>query len=300
MNINKKFIKILLSTLIIPNFCFSVNALKMKKKDVFRPTEKMFNKSSLERNEIESFSITSRKKSSVEINGPTAQIFVKSFRKQLIKDFEKTNDFNITKNVDGNDLFSVKKENLKDKFVINIDFKKNVNSDIKNRFKNYINYISTNKAKLNDIAKKTKEDIKSNFEKYRKETIKDLTSLKNYHTNRRKTFNSAVNKKKNNFVKDFREFADVVAKSYEIYNKDEIKDERELHKIAKDMKKDANNLNLDSKIFKMYKKRILGPSEKEINKFSKDYKNVLSKIKKQNVINCCDNLVISGIQVNKY
>ena len=49
----------------------------------------------------------------------------------------------------------------------------------------------------------------------------------------------------------------------------------------------------------MYKEKILGPSKEEVKKFVRKYKNNLSRVKKKDVVNCCNSLIASGIKVNR-
>ena len=298
MKKTKKFIKLAAILMMCLNFYCSSNALN--KKNIFRPTKKMFERSSIEKNEIENFSIVLNKKPNIEINGPTAQIFTKSFIKQISKDFKLTNEFDISKYIDDSDMFSVEKKNLKDKFVINIDFnKKKVDNEVIKRFRNYMYYIENSKFKLSKLAESVVKDVNSNFEKYRSNLNKDLEYMEKYTTNREKIFNSAVSGKKKNFVKDFKNFAEIMSNSYEIYNEDRSKNARELYRIARKMRRDANSLNINSQIFRMYKEKILGPSKEEVKKFVRKYKNNLSRVKKKDVVNCCNSLIASGIKVNR-
>ncbi len=300
MNINKKILHIALTLFISTTFCFSVGA--MQKKDGFRPNEKMFTPSTLEKNELESFLVSLKSETDFNINGPTAQIFNKAFKKQLIKDFEENYDIDVKNYFDDNEIALLKKENLKNKFRINLDLKrKNKNTKTtKVKFQKYINDLIKNRQKLKRITNLTKRELNKNFEKYRQQIKRDLDAMKNFYKKREELFNSAVSNKKREFMEDFKKFANLAANSYEIYNKDKIKDKRKLYKNAEELKKEAKTLNLKGKLFEMYKKKILEQKPKEIENFANEFKKSLSNVKKSDVLKCCDALAEENLRITRY
>lgn len=300
MNATKKILHIALALFISTTFCFSVGA--MQKKDGFRPNEKMFTPSDLEKNELESFSVSLKSETDFNINGPAAQIFNKAFKNQLLKDFEENYNIDLKNNVDDNEIALVKKENLKNKFKINLDLKKkNKNTKTtKVKFQKYINDLIKNKQKLKRISNLTKRDLNKNFEKCRQQLKKDLETMKKFYKKRVELFNSAVSNKKREFMEDYRKFANLAANSYEIYNKDKIKDKRKLYKIAEELKKEAKTLNLKGKLFEMYKKKILGQKPNEVENFANEFKKALNNVKKNDVLKCCDALAKENLKIMRY
>ncbi len=300
MNKTKKILHIALTLFISTTFCVSIGAIQ--KKDSFRPNERMFTPSTLEKNELESFSVLLKGESDFNINGPTAQIFNKAFKNQLIKDFKENYNIDVRNYVDDNEIALIKKENLKNKFKINLDLKKkNKNTKTtKARFQKYINELIKNKQNLKRITNLTKRDLNKNFEKYRQQIRKDLETMQNFYNKRTKLFNSAVSNKKREFMEDFKKFANLAANSYEIYNKDKIKDKRRLYKNAEELKKEAKTLNLKGKLFEMYKKKILEQKPKEVENFANEFKRSLSNVKKNDVLKCCNALAEENLKIVRY
>lgn len=300
MRINKKLLNIILTLFISTTCYFSVGA--MQKKDNFSPNENLFSPSKLEKNELESYLIFIKNNTDLDVNGPTAQIFNKAFKNQLVKTFRNNYNIDIKNYVDENEIPLIKKENLKDKFKMNLDIKKN-NKNIKitrEKFQKFINNLNKNKQRLKKIADETKKDLNKNFEKYRKEIRKDLETMNNFYKKRENIFNSAVSNKKKEFLSDFKKFANLAANSYEIYNKDKIKDKRQLHKNAEELKKEAKNLNLKGKLFEMYKNKILDQKPKQVENFVKNFKLSLSKVKKSDVLDCCNVMAEKNLKFIKY
>lgn len=300
MNITKKLFNITLTLFVSTTCYFSVGA--MQRKDSFSPNENLFSPSKLEKNELESYSILIKNNTDLDVNGPTAQIFNKAFKNQLIKAFKNSYDIDVKNYVDENDIPLLKEENLKDKFKMNLDIKKN-NKNVKatkEKFQKFVNNLNKNKQRLKKIANDTKKDLNKNFEKYRKDVRKDLEIMTNFYKKRENIFNSAVSNRKKEFLVDFRKFANLAANSYEIYNKNKIKDKRQLHKNAEELKKEAKDLNLKGKLFEMYKNKILDQKPKKVENFVKNFKTSLSKVKKSDVLDCCDAMAEKNLKFIKY
>jgi len=296
--------KIIQTLLIISLTAITFSSAKaMNKKEIFRPNEHMFSSSPLEKNELESFSISLGKKLDFKANGPAAQIFIKAFCNQIFKEFYRDNEYSIRKYFDDNKIFPIKKAILENNFKIDVDLMKNARNhdELKNDFKTLIGKITAkDKSKLKKIINATKKDLKQNFEKYRKEIRKDLEKIKPYFSERAKIFNKSVLEQKNDFVKDFNNFAEIYAKSHEMLNTNKNKNLRELHKEAEQIRKDAKNLNINSKVFKKYKEKMMGPKISEIKNFVDKYKVSLSKVSKKQTLECVENLLKSGIKLSKY
>ena len=300
MNKTKKILHIALTLFISTTFCISIGA--MQKKDSFRPNEKMFTPSTLEKNELDSFLVSLKSETDFNINGPTAQIFNMAFKNQLIKDFRENYYIDIKNYIDNNEIPLVKKEDLKNKFKINLDLKKKnkFTRTIKIRFQKYMDEVIRNKRKLKKITNLTKKDINKNFEKYRSHIKNDLNFMEKFYKRREELFNSAVSNKKREFMQDFKRFSNLTANSYDIFNREKIKDKRKLYKNAEELKKEAKTLNLKGKIFESYKKKILNQKPKEVENFVNKFKKDLNNVKKNDVLKCCDAVVEENLKIIRY